>query len=84
MATFLLAGVRVSELCALTLDTLYLESRPAYLEVRGSIHNPRPAAKATRSTKFAPTPTSNDNSRQVSNTPAAESEPPRAEIRRRV
>jgi site-specific recombinase XerD len=39
--TFLLTGVRVSELCALTLDTVYLESRPAYLEVRGSIHNPR-------------------------------------------
>jgi site-specific recombinase XerD len=38
--TFLLAGLRVSELCALTLDALHLETRPAYLDVRGSVHNP--------------------------------------------
>jgi integrase len=38
--TFLLAGVRVSELCALTVDTLHLDSRPAYLDVKGSVHNP--------------------------------------------
>ncbi len=39
--TFLLAGLRVSELCALTLDAVHLETRPAYLDVRGSVHNPR-------------------------------------------
>lgn len=38
--TFLLTGVRVSELCALTLDSLHLESRPAYIHVRGSVHDP--------------------------------------------
>ena len=38
--TFLLTGLRVSELCALTLDALHLETRPAYLDVRGSVHNP--------------------------------------------
>lgn len=38
--TFLLAGLRVSELCALTIDAVYLDSRPAYLDVRGSVHNP--------------------------------------------
>jgi integrase len=39
--TFLLAGLRVSELCALTVDTVDLESRPAFVHVCGSIHNPR-------------------------------------------
>jgi site-specific recombinase XerD len=39
--TFLLTGLRVSELCALTLDALHLDTRPAYVEVRGSVHNPR-------------------------------------------
>jgi integrase len=38
--TFLLTGLRVSELCALTLDSLYLDTRPAYLDVHGSVHNP--------------------------------------------
>lgn len=38
--TFLLAGVRISELCALTIDNVHLEQRPAYIDVRGSIHNP--------------------------------------------
>jgi integrase len=37
---FLLSGLRVSELCALSIDTVHLESRPAYLDVRGSVHNP--------------------------------------------
>ena len=39
--TFLLAGLRVSELCALTIDTVHLESRPAFVHVCGSVHNPR-------------------------------------------
>ncbi len=38
--TFLLTGLRVSELCALTLESLHLESRPAYVLVRGSVHDP--------------------------------------------
>ena len=38
--TLLLTGLRVSELCSLTLDALQLDQRPAYLEVRGSVHNP--------------------------------------------
>ena len=38
--TFLLTGMRVSELCALTLDSLHLDSRPAYIHVRGSVHDP--------------------------------------------
>jgi integrase len=38
--TFLLTGMRVSELCALTLESLHLESRPAYILVRGSVHDP--------------------------------------------
>jgi integrase/recombinase XerD len=38
--TFLLTGMRVSELCALTLEALHLESRPAYIHVRGSVHDP--------------------------------------------
>lgn len=38
--TFLLTGVRVSELCALTLESLHLDSRPAYIKVRGSVHDP--------------------------------------------
>jgi integrase len=38
--TFLLSGLRVSELCALTLDALHLDTRPAYLDVHGSVHNP--------------------------------------------
>lgn len=38
--TFLLTGVRVSELCGLTLDSLHLDSRPAYIHVRGSVHDP--------------------------------------------
>lgn len=38
--TLLLTGVRVSELCALTIDSLHLESRPAYVHVRGSVHDP--------------------------------------------
>lgn len=38
--TFLLTGLRVSELCALTLDSLHLDSRPAYIHVRGSVHDP--------------------------------------------
>ncbi|MGH7775889.1 MAG: tyrosine-type recombinase/integrase, partial [Candidatus Dormibacterales bacterium] len=39
--TLLLAGLRVSELCAVTLDTVHLESRPAYIHVSGSVHNPK-------------------------------------------
>ncbi len=39
--TFLLAGLRVSELCSLTVDTVHLDSRPAFLHVCGSTHNPR-------------------------------------------
>ncbi len=38
--TLLLAGLRVSELCALTIDAIHLESRPAYVQVCGSVHNP--------------------------------------------
>jgi len=38
--TFLLSGLRVSELCALTVDAIHLETRPAYLDVHGSVHNP--------------------------------------------
>jgi integrase len=38
--TLLLAGLRVSELCALTVDCVHLESRPAFLHICGSIHNP--------------------------------------------
>ncbi len=38
--TFLLTGLRVSELCALTLESLRLDSRPAYIHVRGSVHDP--------------------------------------------
>lgn len=38
--TFLLTGVRVSELCGLTIDSLHLDSRPAYIHVRGSVHDP--------------------------------------------
>lgn len=38
--TFLLTGMRVSELCALTLESLHLDSRPAYIRVRGSVHDP--------------------------------------------
>ena len=38
--TMLLTGLRVSELCGLTLDAVHLDRRPAYLEVRGSAHNP--------------------------------------------
>lgn len=38
--TFLLSGVRLSELCALTVDGIHLETRPAYLDVKGSVHNP--------------------------------------------
>ena len=37
--TFLLSGVRVSELCALTIESLHLNSRPAYIHVRGSVHD---------------------------------------------
>ena len=39
--TFLLAGLRVSELCALTTDAVHIDTRPAYIDVTGSIHNPR-------------------------------------------
>jgi integrase len=39
--TLLLTGVRVSELCALTLESLRFDSRPAYIHVRGSVHDPR-------------------------------------------
>jgi len=47
--TFLLAGVRVSELCALTIDNVHLEDRPAYIHVCGSIHNPmRPKTPSER------------------------------------
>lgn len=38
--TFLLTGMRVSELCGLTLDSLHLDGRPAYIHVRGSAHDP--------------------------------------------
>ena len=38
--TFLLAGLRVSELCALMIDAVHLETRPCYVDVRGSAHNP--------------------------------------------
>ena len=38
--TFLLAGLRVSELCALTVDAVHLETRPCYVDVRGTAHNP--------------------------------------------
>jgi integrase/recombinase XerD len=38
--TLLLAGLRVSELCALTIDNCHLDERPAYVHVSGSIHNP--------------------------------------------
>jgi integrase/recombinase XerD len=37
--TFLLTGMRVSELCALTLESLHMNSRPAYIHVRGSVHD---------------------------------------------
>jgi len=37
--TFLLTGLRVSELCALTLDSLHLDSRPAFIHIRGSVHD---------------------------------------------
>ncbi len=37
--TFLLTGLRVSELCALTLDSLHLDSRPAFVHIRGSVHD---------------------------------------------
>lgn len=47
--TLLLTGVRLSELCRLTLDELELDSRPAYLVVRGSVYNPsRPKAPRQR------------------------------------
>lgn len=39
--TLLLAGLRVSELCALTVDLLHLDSRPAFVHICGSVHNPR-------------------------------------------
>jgi integrase len=38
--TFLLAALRVSELCALTIDGVHLDSRPAFLHICGSVHNP--------------------------------------------
>lgn len=38
--TFLLAGLRVSELCALTIDAVHMETRPCYVDVCGSAHNP--------------------------------------------
>jgi integrase/recombinase XerD len=38
--TFLLTGMRVSELCGLTVESLHLDSRPAYIHVRGSVHDP--------------------------------------------
>jgi integrase len=37
--TFLVTGLRVSELCALTLDSLHLDSRPAFIHIRGSVHD---------------------------------------------
>lgn len=47
--TLLLSGLRLSELCRLTLDELELDSRPAYIVVRGSVHNPsRPKAGRER------------------------------------
>lgn len=47
--TLLLSGVRLSELCRLTTDELELDSRPAYLLVRGSVYNPsRPKAPRQR------------------------------------
>jgi integrase len=39
--TLMIAGLRLSELCALGLDAVHLESRPAYVHVYGSTHNPR-------------------------------------------
>jgi integrase/recombinase XerD len=47
--TFLLTGVRVSELCALTLDSLHVDSRPAFIHIRGSVHDRnRPKNSAER------------------------------------
>lgn len=39
--TLLMTGVRVSELCALTVDVVHLDRRPAYIAVVGSVHNPK-------------------------------------------
>ncbi len=38
--TLLLSGLRVSELCALTIDAVHLDSRPAYIHVRGTVYDP--------------------------------------------
>ena len=55
--TFLLAGLRVSELCALTLDAVHLETLPCYVDVRGSAHNPhRPKTRASVASSSTTTP----------------------------
>ncbi len=40
LETLLLAGLRLSELCELRVETAHLDSRPAYLHVRGTVHDP--------------------------------------------
>jgi len=45
--TLLLTGMRLSELCALTVDAVEIDSRPAFVLVRGSVYNRR-SPKAAR------------------------------------